>query len=218
VKVSFDVQYKPWLAASTDDCRPILNSVFVDPSGFLVATDTNCLAVINCYMEEAPEDFKGVMIPAVWMARVHKERPKYGSLLELEIDLETQKVSCQTTLGLLTERLVEGQFPQWKKVVPVSDDCLDELSVAELERQLTEARCQAYNPALLTKVSEAIGWTKGKYSGPMAMFLPIKLGPALIFSPGSGTPHTDAFGVLMPGVQAQDAAKLREEIRQKLNR
>jgi hypothetical protein len=218
VKVSFDVQYKPWLAASTDDCRPILNSVFVDPSGFLVATDTNCMAAIVCYIEEAPEDFKGVMIPAAWLARVYKERPKYGSLLELEIDLEAQTVSCQTTLGLLTERLVEGQFPQWKRVVPVSDDCLDEPSIAGLERQLTEARCQAYNPALLTKVSEAIGWTKGKYSGAVAMYLPTGLGPALIFGPGSGTPHTDAFGVLMPGMQGQTAVKLREEIRQKLNR
>lgn len=111
--ITLPEQYQPWLCASPDDTRPVLAGVWFDPSGVCVATDTVVLCVCPCTV---PEGFPGALVPAKWLAEVWRKRLK-GCALTLQIDPEKQSVSALTKAGTMSERLLQGQFPNFRCVI-----------------------------------------------------------------------------------------------------
>jgi DNA polymerase-3 subunit beta len=111
-------------AASTDETRPILTgALFVlKPSGLdVVATDTHRLALakVEASIEAALE--RSVIVPARALREVervldeHSEEPVVASLGPNHVKFTLPRVT-------LWSRLIEGQFPNYEKVIPTSSD------------------------------------------------------------------------------------------------
>lgn len=93
------------ICASTEQVRPYLNGVYVDPKGFLVSTDGHRLfcAAIDL---EGQSPFEGWIIPreAIKQALTgHK-----GDTIEV----------TQTRVGVVSCKPVDGSFPDWRRVLP----------------------------------------------------------------------------------------------------
>ena len=109
-------------AASRDDMRPVLTGVFVSAAGSemtMVATDSYRLAVKRTELES---DLGGE-IEANIPARALRELGRILSSEEVEgatVSLLPNQAVFQAGAILLTTRLIEGQFPNFRQLLPES--------------------------------------------------------------------------------------------------
>lgn len=109
-------------AASRDDMRPVLTGVFVTASGTemtMVATDSYRLAVKRTELETALEGEIEANIPA----RALRELGRILSseeAAEARIWLLPNQAVFRAGSILLTTRLIEGQFPNFRQLLPES--------------------------------------------------------------------------------------------------
>lgn len=107
-------------SASRDEARPVLTGVFVSASGnvvVMVATDSYRLSVKETKVERALDRDFEANIPARAMQEVAR--------IAAGMDVETLGICLSGnqvvfTLGetILSSRLIEGQFPSYKQLVP----------------------------------------------------------------------------------------------------
>ena len=71
VTVKMDTSYEPWRACAKDNGRPVLAGVYVDPKGYLVATNGFILAVVPAKVKGS-KAFTGAILPAVALEMAHK--------------------------------------------------------------------------------------------------------------------------------------------------
>lgn len=119
-------------AASTDEARPILTGVlWAIESGTLrlVATDSYRLAVRELVIKDGPSERKAV-IPGRALAEFGRH---LGSVGEAEVDIALGDNQASFTLGhtRLITRLIEGEFPNWRHLLP--EGYQNKLSVARDE-------------------------------------------------------------------------------------
>ena len=107
-------------AASRDEVRPILTGVLVQADGAaltMVATDSYRLAVKHTALEKAlPQPFEA-NVPA----RALRELARIVSgsdAVEVEIALSRNQIVFRVDGVALSSRLIEGQFPSWRQLVP----------------------------------------------------------------------------------------------------
>lgn len=113
--------YQPWLAASPDDLRPALGMVYFDPARVAVATDTHCLAVCPYVCDDAA--FAGALIPADFLARAYKDRPKgFDLALSLRDGPDGPTVTALSKAGGTLSSPVRNDltFPAWRRVLPAT--------------------------------------------------------------------------------------------------
>ena len=109
-------------AASRDDMRPVLTGVFVTASGnemTMVATDSYRLAVKRTELEAA----LGGEIEANIPARALRELARILSGEGVDaaaITLQTNQAIFEAGSITLTTRLIEGQFPNFRQLLPES--------------------------------------------------------------------------------------------------
>ena len=109
-------------AASRDDMRPVLTGVFVSGRGremTMVATDSYRLAVKRTELEAE----LGGDIEANIPARALRELSRVLSAEEVEeasVSLLPNQAVFQAGAILLTTRLIEGQFPNFRQLLPES--------------------------------------------------------------------------------------------------
>lgn len=109
-------------AASRDDMRPVLTGVFVTASGnemTMVATDSYRLAVRRTELESP----LGGEIEANIPARALRELARILSgegVEEAAITLQTNQAIFEAGSITLTTRLIEGQFPNFRQLLPES--------------------------------------------------------------------------------------------------
>lgn len=109
-------------AASRDDMRPVLTGVFVSASGkemTMVATDSYRLAVKRTELE----DELGGEIEANIPARALRELARIlssESAAEAVISLLANQAVFEAGTVTLTTRLIEGQFPNFRQLLPES--------------------------------------------------------------------------------------------------
>lgn len=104
------------VAASTDDARPILTGVFFESeSGRLrmVATDSYRLAVRDLPAVQA--DLSG-LVPV----RALRELRRTIGADRLKIAIGAREATFQSERGVLTARLIEGTFPNYRQLIPES--------------------------------------------------------------------------------------------------
>jgi DNA polymerase-3 subunit beta len=109
-------------AASRDEVRPILTGVLLQAEGetlTMVATDSYRLSVKHTRLEAAVEQGLEANVPA----RALRELARIVSAEaadEVEIALPRNQIVFQAAGVLLSSRLIEGQFPSWRQLVPES--------------------------------------------------------------------------------------------------
>lgn len=125
-EVSFSVEYdvlregirKTSFAISTDESRAILTGVLmqVSPDGLkLAATDTHRLCIQCCPMVEQ-EGSVNAIVPGRAMNELTRIVPEGEGTVDVTISSTQVMFKVEDTV--LISRLIEGQFPNFEKVVP----------------------------------------------------------------------------------------------------
>ncbi len=123
-------------AVSDDETRYFMNGVFfeqVEGDLVMVATDGRRLSYIKKTPESEPPDFAGVIVPPKVLNLVKKLASGEGTVSlaitekHLFIEFENQKLSSA---------LIEGQFPNYRRVIPEKQDHVLTVDRAQLSEAL----------------------------------------------------------------------------------
>jgi DNA polymerase III subunit beta len=107
-------------AASRDETRPVLTGVLLRlaPDGLtMVATDSYRLAVRQTSLDDPPPDAREAIIPARALLEVARMAPAAKAETVEVVLTETQALFRVGDLRL-TSRLIDGQFPDHRQLVP----------------------------------------------------------------------------------------------------
>ncbi len=109
-------------AASRDEIRPILTGVLVqaeDSRLTMVATDSYRLSVKHTELEAPVSQSLEANIPARALRELARIVSAEGAE-EVEISLSRNQAVFRTAGVTLSSRLIEGQFPSWRQLIPES--------------------------------------------------------------------------------------------------
>jgi DNA polymerase III subunit beta len=208
-------------AASSDDSRPVLTGVLMssEDSGLrLVATDSYRLAIRDIPGAQIFQADQSVLIPS-------KALSELGRLLsgaeEVKVALEDRELSFLVGNVRLTSRLIEGQFPDYRPLLPssypnrlhIDRDLLAEAvkRVKLLVRDSTTPVRLALRPdgVELTVVSQEVGSAtddvEAKYEGEA---ITVAFNPAYLIDGLDAVPPGD---VLIETIDALKPATLKAE-------
>jgi DNA polymerase-3 subunit beta len=130
-------------AASRDDMRPVLTGVFVAASGSemtMVATDSYRLAVKRTELESELGGEIDANIPARALRELGRILSSEG-VGEVTITLLPNQAVFEAGAILLTTRLIDGQFPNFRQLLPESyehDVRLPRLELLEVTRRVSQ--------------------------------------------------------------------------------
>jgi len=109
-------------AASRDEVRPILTGVLLQADGSrltMVATDSYRLSVKHTEFEAPITQALDANVPARALRELARIISAAGAE-EVEIALQRNQVVFETAGAVLSSRLIEGQFPSWRQLIPES--------------------------------------------------------------------------------------------------
>ena len=155
-------------AAATDEGRPILTGVYLKKEGqdlAFVATDGYRLSVKKIKAsqlgkEEAKkgkekEDFKGLVIPSRTLLEVAHLISDQGKTEELSVEMGLTKDGNQTIFYFpeaeLSSRLIDGEYPDYAKIIPQEFTTTVTLDREELIRAVKMASIFARDSANIIK-------------------------------------------------------------------
>lgn len=107
-------------AASTDDARPVLTGVLMssEQSGIrLVATDSYRLAVRDLPDTNVLQSDQSVLVPSKALGELTRI---LSGESEIEVSLGEREIDFVVGDTRLTSRLIEGQFPDYRPLIPPS--------------------------------------------------------------------------------------------------
>lgn len=119
-------------AVSDDETRYFMNGVFVErgADGFImVATDGRRLAYIKKALTEGVPDFKGVIVPPKILSIVLRRASDEG---QIQLAISDKNLFIKFGMYRLSTVLIEGQFPNYQKVIPESQKYEIRLKRADL--------------------------------------------------------------------------------------
>jgi DNA polymerase-3 subunit beta len=123
------------VAASADEARPVLAGVYIyteDSNLFLVATDSYRLAEKRIELAgDAPEQFS-VIVPARTMQELTRLLGEAQG--EVSIFLDENQVMFRVSDIELVSRLIEGQFPNYRQIIPEKATSSFDIETAEFAR------------------------------------------------------------------------------------
>jgi DNA polymerase-3 subunit beta len=122
-------------AVSDDETRFFMNGVFMEPEGdklIMVATDGRRLSFISHDLPEGLSDFAGVIIPPKVLNLVKHLASGEGSLRMAVAD---KHVFFDFENHFVSSALIDGQFPNYRRVIPE----MQHYSVVVDKAELTEA-------------------------------------------------------------------------------
>ncbi len=105
-------------AASTEEVRYYLNGLyfnFLEHKTEVVATDGNRLAVAYCEPLNSPGETKGFIVPLKAVKEIERTFQKSG---EVDVSLSENQILFKDDNATLTARLVEGDYPNYEKIIP----------------------------------------------------------------------------------------------------
>ncbi|HEY6737087.1 MAG TPA: DNA polymerase III subunit beta [Candidatus Saccharimonadia bacterium] len=123
------------VAASADEARPVLAGVYLyteDNYLYLVATDSYRLAEKRIELEGEVPEHMSVIVPARTMQELARLLGDASGDAELYLD-ENQVMFRLGDIELVS-RLIEGQFPQYRGIIPDKAESSFEIDVAEFTR------------------------------------------------------------------------------------
>ena len=111
-------------AASRDEVRPILTGILVsveDSTLTMVATDSYRLSVKHTELDAAPESPFEANVPARALRELARAVAQTG-VEEVEIALPGNQIVFRAGPYVLSSRLIEGQFPSYRQLLPDAFD------------------------------------------------------------------------------------------------
>lgn len=108
-------------AAAMDDTRPILTGVlatFADRTLTLAAADSFRLAVRTGELANPARGDFSVIIPARTLTELAKILPDGEHLVEISVTPNRNQVVFRTDTVHVVSRLIEGNFPNYKQIIP----------------------------------------------------------------------------------------------------
>lgn len=105
-------------AVSDDETRYFMNGVYLEKSEaglVMVATDGRRLAFVKRDLEGTIPDFKGVIVPPKVLSLVSKRAADEGLI---EIAVTEKNIFLRFGSYKISSVLIEGQFPNYQKVIP----------------------------------------------------------------------------------------------------
>ena len=123
-------------AVSDDETRYFMNGVFVEKAGdhfTMVASDGRRLSHISKRIEPSIEDIKGVIVPPKILALVRKLLPGEGNL---SICITDRNIFVRFGERKLSSSLIDGQFPNYRRVIPESQQYMSIVQKDLLESAL----------------------------------------------------------------------------------
>jgi len=111
------------IAAATDDSRPIFTGVLtsIGPSITMVAADGFRLGLRSTEIEGGPAEDVVMIIPArslLELARILPDGKGQDEQVEIALTPNKNQVMFRTSSVELVSRLIEGQFPNYKQIMP----------------------------------------------------------------------------------------------------
>jgi DNA polymerase-3 subunit beta len=106
-------------AASTDEVRPVLTGVlwsFTEGAVRLVATDSYRLALREITLKEAPSEGE-IIVPGRALVELARHLTGPG-VTEVTIRAGEAQAICEVGRTRLVTRLIEGEFPKYRQLVP----------------------------------------------------------------------------------------------------
>lgn len=122
-------------AISTEETRYYLNGIYwhcrqADGASLLtaVATDGHRLSRVEMPAPEGTADMPGVIVPRKTVAEL--ARMAKDAEGDLTIELSSTKIRVTAGAATLTSKLIDGQFPDYQRVIPSAND-----KVATIDRE-----------------------------------------------------------------------------------
>ncbi len=128
---------KTRFAISTEETRYYLNGIYFHTAGAAdgtptlraVATDGHRLAQIELPLPDGADGMPGVIIPRKTVYELHRLLEDGGK--EISIGVSASKVRFEIGRITLTSKLIDGQFPDYARVIPQNNDKKMRVSNAE---------------------------------------------------------------------------------------
>lgn len=193
VQITFDREYQPWLAASKEDSRPVLQGIYVDPSGMLVAADGYVLVAVPCdiYGDLPLLDGQGPIVPAMFLESTLRHIPR-GERYSFCIEDNLQVVVKARTAEFRSS-VTRDKFPLWRHLVPEPDEVQTKpFQCYDAEKLYRVARALSSDNTFVT-----VATTGGGH------------GPYFI-----AASHSEGFGLVMPTFATDPEGMLETRVRQ----
>ena len=128
---------KTRFAISTEETRYYLNGIYLhtaagsddEPTLRAVATDGHRLAQIELPQPAGADGMPGIIIPRKTVHELHRLLEDGGK--DVSIGVSASKVRFETGSMTLTSKLIDGQFPDYARVIPQNNDKEMRVSNAE---------------------------------------------------------------------------------------
>lgn len=130
---------KTAFAVSKEETRYYLNGVYLHRSGddlVAVATDGHRLALARTEVPEGFEAWPAVIIPRKTVAEM---RRLTGDAGEVYLRSNGLRISVETDCNRLVSKLIDGQFPDYTRVLPADGPARMDVEVAPLSAALRRA-------------------------------------------------------------------------------
>lgn len=114
---------KTRFAISLEDTRHYLNGIFIhahEQSLRAVATDGHRLALCEMALPQGAENFSGIIVPRKTVAEIRRLIDAYDD--EITLFISNAKIRFQFGSTVMTSKLIEGNFPEYKRVIPTDND------------------------------------------------------------------------------------------------
>ena len=107
-------------AAATDDVRYFLNGLyfsFHEQATEVVATDMVKLALARCEPLSAPENVDGIIVPLKAVKEIERT---FDGADKVQVSIRENQILFSDDTSTLTTRLVDGDYPKYREVIPES--------------------------------------------------------------------------------------------------
>jgi len=123
-------------SVSDDETRYYMNGVYIesgDESVVMVSTDGRKLSLINRSLGYGIPFFEAVIIPPKFLQIIRKTSSKEGNI---QLTLTDTHIIAQFDSHYLSSTLIEGKFPNYKRVIPQQQNTVCVVKTTELYEAL----------------------------------------------------------------------------------
>lgn len=127
-----------YFAASLNSSRPILSGIFMKAEGdtlTLAATDSYRLAEKKIKMNTKVKEPVSCIVPSKTMSELAKILSNFSTDV-VKIHIAKNQILFAVDSAKIISRLIEGNFPDYKKIIPESTSTSLKLQAADLNRAL----------------------------------------------------------------------------------
>ncbi len=147
-------------AAAPDDSRPVLAGVLVTLNGgklTFAAADGFRLAVRSVELTEAAGDPLAMIVPAKTLSELARILGDDEEPVQISATPNKNQVLFKTAKAELVSRLIEGQFPDYQKIIPRDSSTRAVLNTGDFLRATRAASVFARDNSMIVKLEIAPG-------------------------------------------------------------